>query len=180
LTGRAEARMNTVDPSHDQHDDAYVDPRRPVDRMLGSYADDHRHPTNQQIHWICVPLIVWSVIAFLWLIPVAPQIGRPGLWAGLAMAAAVAYYFRMSRVLGVAFLVAFVAYSLVTELLYRELGRSGLLWLAIGVFVVAWVGQFIGHKIEGRRPTFFTDLVYLLVGPMFLMTKALRKIGIAY
>ena len=49
--------------------------------------------------------------------------------------------------------------------------------LAIGVFVVAWIGQFIGHKIEGRRPSFLTDLVYLLVGPLWTLSKLYKRLG---
>jgi uncharacterized membrane protein YGL010W len=52
-----------------------------------------------------------------------------------------------------------------------------LLWLGIGVFVVAWIGQFIGHKIEGKKPSFFTDLAYLLIGPTWVVAKAYRKLG---
>jgi uncharacterized membrane protein YGL010W len=50
-------------------------------------------------------------------------------------------------------------------------------WLALAVFVVAWIGQFVGHMFEGRRPSFFTDLSYLLVGPAWLMEKLLRRLG---
>ena len=169
--------MNThSDVEHDE----VVDRRRPVDRYLGNYAEDHRNEINQRVHWVCVPLIVWSVIAALWTIPVAPQLGRPGLWAGLAMAAAIGWYFRLSRVLAIAIFVAFVVFSAINYLLYEKFGAQGLLTLAIVVFVVAWIGQFIGHKVEGRRPSFLTDLVYLLVGPMWTMSKLLRKLGIPY
>ncbi|MBO1765026.1 DUF962 domain-containing protein, partial [Escherichia coli] len=64
--------------------------------------------------------------------------------------------------------------------LYRAIGPSQLMWLAIGVFVVAWVGQFIGHKIEGKKPSFLTDLAYLLIGPAWIVAKLMRRIGIAY
>ena len=50
-------------------------------------------------------------------------------------------------------------------------------WLAVGVFVAAWIGQFIGHQFEGRRPSFLTDLAYLLIGPAWLMAKLLRRLG---
>jgi uncharacterized membrane protein YGL010W len=48
------------------------------------------------------------------------------------------------------------------------------------VFVLAWIGQFIGHKIEGARPSFFTDLAYLLIGPAWLVGKLMRRAGVAY
>ncbi|HET6546035.1 MAG TPA: Mpo1-like protein, partial [Rhodanobacteraceae bacterium] len=73
-----------------------------------------------------------------------------------------------------------VLLGLVTEGFYRVLGPLHLLWLALAVFAVAWIGQFAGHGLEGRRPSFATDLVYLLVGPAWLMAKLLRRLGISY
>ena len=166
--------MNAVDPS------AVVDRRREIDRLLGNYSEDHRHPANIKVHHVCVPLIVWSVIAALWVIPVVPAIGKPGLWAALAMIGALGFYFRLSRPLGLATLLLFVVLGAITHALYRVLGPQGLLILAIGVFVAAWIGQFVGHRIEGKRPSFLTDLVYLLIGPIWIVAKAMRKLGIAY
>ena len=87
---------------------------------------------------------------------------------------------RLSRPLGAAMAIVFVLLGLLTEGLHRVLGGQHLLWLAIGVFVAAWVGQFIGHRIEGRRPSFLTDLAYLLIGPAWLAGKLMRRFGIAY
>jgi uncharacterized membrane protein YGL010W len=156
------------------------DPRREVDRWLGNYAEDHRNPTNVLIHWICVPAILWTVIAALWVIPVPSLLGRAGLWAGVAMFFAIAFYMRLSRMLGVAMFGVFVVLGVITELLYRELGPTHLLYLAIGVFVVAWIAQFVGHHIEGKRPSFLTDLAYLLIGPVWIVAKLLRRAGISY
>lgn len=153
---------------------------RNVNEWFGSYSADHQNPANRLIHWICVPAILWAVIAGLWLLPVPPAIGRAGLWCALVMVAALAFYWRLSRPLGVAMFVVFVVLALVTEGLYRALGPLPLLWLAVGVFVVAWIGQFVGHLLEGRRPSFFTDLAYLLIGPAWLTGKLMRRIGIAY
>lgn len=156
------------------------DQRREVDRWLGNYSEDHRNPTNVVIHWICVPIIVWTVIALLWVLPVPAFLGRPGFWAGLAMVAALAFYLRLSRVLCAGMFVLFVALGLITEGLYRVLGPATLLWTAIAVFVVAWIAQFVGHHIEGRRPAFLTDLAYLLIGPAWIVAKLLRRLGVAY
>jgi uncharacterized membrane protein YGL010W len=155
-----------------------TDPRREVDRWLGSYSEDHRNPTNVLIHWICVPAIVWTVVAALWVVPVPAFLGRPGFWAGMAMVAALAFYLRLSRALCAGILVLFVALGLITEGLYRALGPSALLWTAIAVFVIAWIAQFVGHQIEGRRPAFLTDLVYLLIGPAWIVAKVLRRVGV--
>jgi uncharacterized membrane protein YGL010W len=157
-----------------------ADPRREVDRWLGNYAQDHRNPRNVLIHWVCVPLILWTVIAALWVVPVPAALGRTGLWAGVAMFFAISFYLRLSRPLGFAMFAAFVLLGLITEGLYRALGPMPLLWLAIAVFVLAWIAQFVGHQIEGKRPSFLTDLAYLLIGPAWIVAKILRKLGIAY
>ena len=156
------------------------DTRREVDRWLGNYSEDHRNPTNIIVHWICVPLILWTAVALLWIVPVPAAIGRPGLWAGVAMFFALTFYLRLSRPLGFAMLIAFVALGLITEALYRALGPANLMWLAIAVFVLAWIAQFVGHKIEGKKPSFLTDIAYLLIGPAWLVAKIMRRIGIAY
>ena len=152
---------------------------RNVDDWFASYGADHRNPTNVRIHWICVPAILWAAIALLWLIPISPTFGRAGFWCGLVMVGAFAFYWRLSRPLGGAMLVVFVVLGVITEALYRNLGRSDLAWLAIGVFVIAWIGQFIGHKIEGQKPSFLTDLAYLLIGPAWLTAKIMGRFGIA-
>ena len=53
-------------------------------------------------------------------------------------------------------------------------------WVALALFAVTWVFQFIGHRIEGKKPSFLEDLQYLLVGPVFLLAKLFRKLGLAY
>jgi uncharacterized membrane protein YGL010W len=151
-----------------------------LDDWFASYSCDHQNATNRLIHWFCVPAILWAVIAALWLVPVPSSIGKPGLWCALVMVGALTFYWRLSRPLGAAMIVLFVLLAIATEGLYRVLGPRDLLWLAIGVFVVAWIGQFVGHVIEGRRPSFFTDLAYLLIGPAWLMGKLMRRLGIGY
>ena len=167
--------MNAIHP-----ETPAADPRREVDRWLGNYSEDHRNSTNILIHWICVPLILWTAIALLWVLPVPVVLGRAGLWAGVAIFFTLTFYLRLSRPLGFGMLAAFVLLGLVTEVLYRALGATTLLWLAVGVFVLAWIAQFVGHHIEGRRPAFFTDLVYLLIGPAWIVAKIMRRLGIAY
>ncbi len=153
-------------------------PRRRVERYLGQYAEDHRHPLNQVIHWLCVPPIVWSVIAAVWVIPVPPLLGRPGLWAGLGMALVLIGYWRLSRPLALGMCAVFAGFGFLTHALHGALGAQGLLILAAAVFVLAWIGQFIGHVFEGRRPSFLTDLTYLLIGPLWLLAKLYRRLGL--
>jgi uncharacterized membrane protein YGL010W len=152
---------------------------RPVDAYLDQYSADHRNATNQWIHLLCVPAIVWSVTAFFWTIPV-PSFLQPGAVCAFVMVAALAWYLRMSRKLFVGIFVAFVLFGAIDWWIATHYGMRPLLWSAIGVFVVAWVGQFIGHVYEGHRPSFFTDLVFLLVGPRWTLRKLYQRLGLGY
>lgn len=153
---------------------------RSIHDWFESYGNDHRHPLNRAIHWVCVPVILWCVIALLWLIPVPAVMLQQGAWAVLAMFAAYLFYHRLSRHIGWAMALVFVALGLITSGLHDLLGFHGLLWLAVGLFVVAWIGQFVGHLIEGQRPSFLTDLAYLLIGPAWLAGKVMKRFGLSY
>jgi uncharacterized membrane protein YGL010W len=152
---------------------------RRVDTLLDNYSADHQNPTNQLIHLLCVPAIAWSVTAMLWAIPVPQGLLQPGAWAALAMFLAWIAYWRLSKRLALGMLVAFVATVFLNRWIAQTWGVMALLWLGVGVFVVAWIGQFIGHKIEGKRPSFFTDLVYLLIGPIWTLRKLYTRLGLA-
>ncbi|MEG3193620.1 Mpo1-like protein [Lysobacter sp. D1-1-M9] len=154
--------------------------QRPIDRWFASYSGDHRNDTNQLIHVVCVPAIVWSIIALLWSIPAPGTLFREGFWAGLAMFAATLFYYRHSRMLGLGMLAMFTLMGLACYAVFNAFGTVVLLWAGATVFVVAWIGQFVGHKIEGRKPSFLTDLTYLLIGPAWVLAKGYRKFGLRY
>ncbi len=157
---------------------------RPVDRWFAAYAADHQHPRNQQLHVICVPAIVWSLLAILHAIPTPSMLGATlpayGVIAALLSTLALFFWLWMSLPLGLGIAVL-AALSLVgNAAIIKSAGAAALLWSGIIVFVIAWVGQFIGHHIEGRRPSFFTDLVYLLIGPPWVLAKAYRSVGLRW
>lgn len=139
---------------------------RQVDRLIGHYAESHRHPTNVVIHWICVPIIVWCALALLWVI-------HP-LLAASAAVFSLGYYLRLSW----QFAAAMAAYAGLCLWTLTFVPYAG--WVALVLFVVTWVFQFIGHNIEGKKPSFLEDLQYLLVGPIFLLGKLFRRIGVSY
>ncbi|MCB1553594.1 MAG: DUF962 domain-containing protein [Xanthomonadales bacterium] len=139
---------------------------RQVDRLIGHYAESHRHPSNVLIHWICVPIIVWCTLTLFWVI-------HPYLAAG-ASALAIVYYARLS----LPFTLVMAAFAVACLASLTVLPHAG--WIALALFVVTWVFQFIGHKIEGKKPSFFEDLQYLLVGPIFLLAKLFRRLGLPY
>lgn len=150
-----------------------------ADTWFAEYAVSHQNETNKLIHWICVPTIYFTVIGLLWSIPF-PFSSNPWInWATIAMVLAhTLFYFRLSVVIGVGML----AVTLAMMLLLRQIELAGLsvLWVSIGLFVAAWIGQFIGHKIEGAKPSFFKDLQFLLVGPAWLLHFIYKRLNIAY
>jgi uncharacterized membrane protein YGL010W len=154
---------------------------RTVAEWLGDYGASHENPTNKLLHWLCVPPIVLSVMGLLWSLPVpaAFAAASPWLnWATLAAAAAVIYYFALSPALAAGVLLAFLVLLAVTHSLAQ---LPWPLWLtSLVIFVVAWIGQFVGHSIEGRRPSFFKDVQFLLIGPLWLLAAAYRRFGVPY
>jgi len=155
-------------------------PAHPRSRQdwLDSYGAGHRHRLNRLLHGACVPAIAWSAIALLWTLPVPPTLLRPGAWAVMAMVLAFHGYWKRARALALALLLAFAALGLATQALYAGLGAHRLALLAGAVLALAWLGQSIGHRLEGRRPGFFADLACLPVGPAWLMAGLLRKLGL--
>ena len=139
---------------------------------LAQYADYHRDPRNIQTHFVGVPMIVLAVTILLsrpaW--GLGGEGGVPLSPAVLAALAACVFYFRLDLRYGAAMAVLLAAMLAVAQWLARQ-GTP--LWLAsgVGLFVVGWVIQFIGHHYEGRKPAFVDDLVGLIVGPLFVVAE---------
>ena len=154
---------------------------RPVTDWLGEYGTSHQNPVNKLLHWICVPLIVLTVFGLLWSLPVPELFSSisPWLnWATILAGAALLYYLALSPALTAGLLVTFTLLLFVTQWLAT---LPWPLWLtSLTIFVVAWIGQFIGHAIEGKRPSFFKDVQFLLIGPLWLLAAAYRRIGLSY
>ncbi len=147
---------------------------RPIDRWFSAYSADHQDMRNQQLHVLCVPAIVWSVMALLYAIPLGDALPA-GSVAWIAAVLTMAFWLRLSIPLGVGAAVCMLASLGITEYVRAEFGILTLALSAVVVFVVAWIGQFIGHAYEGKRPSFFTDLVYLLIGPIWVLGKFYRR-----
>jgi uncharacterized membrane protein YGL010W len=140
---------------------------RKVDELFARYGESHRNPANKAIHWVCVPLITWSVLAALW--AASPM----AAYAGIGLS--VAFYAWLSPAIAIGMLAVFA-------LMIWPLTWAGfnVLLTAAAIFVVAWIGQFVGHAIEGKKPSFFEDVKFLLVGPAWLLHFIYRKAGIPY
>lgn len=155
---------------------------RAIQSLLDEYGESHQNHTNKTIHWICVPLIVLSVIGLFWAIPtpaVFDEVGKGWLNFGTIFASiAFFYYVALSPKLAVGMIVV-VGAMIVT--LYFIDQSSIPMWLAsVVIFVGAWVGQFIGHNIEGKKPSFLKDVQFLMIGPLWLLHFIYRKLGLSY
>lgn len=141
---------------------------RTIDSLLAQYRESHRNPTNELIHFVCVPVIVFSLLGLLWSIHpvVALAVSGAAMW----------YYFKLSP----PFAVGMLAMTVLMLALLSVMPRYTVLPVSIAIFVVAWIGQFIGHQIEGKKPSFFDDLRFLLIGPLFVLSFLYRRLRVAY
>ena len=141
---------------------------RAIDVLLARYGESHRNPVNELIHIVCIPAIVFSLLGILWAIhPIVPL---------LVVAVALVYYSKLSRT----FALGMAVMAGVMLVLLALLPDGTVLPTSIGVFVAAWLGQFVGHHIEGKKPSFFDDLRFLLIGPLFVLSILYRRIRLAW
>jgi uncharacterized membrane protein YGL010W len=145
---------------------ATASPRR-VDVLLAHYGTSHRHPTNEAIHVVAIPLIMLSLLGLLFAL-------HPWVAYGL-IAFSLVYYARLSAV----FLLSMTVVGVAMLALVHAMGDR-VLPISAAIFVLAWIAQFYGHKLEGKKPSFFEDLQYLLVGPLFVLSLGFRKAGIRW
>ena len=154
---------------------------RTVEQWFGEYGESHSHPRNEMLHIICVPPIVLTVIGFLWSIPVPAAFAAlsPWLnWATIAIVLSIVYYFSLSAALGLG---AAIALGIMAYIVSWLDTLAWPLWATcLVIFVIAWIGQFVGHAIEGKRPSFMKDIQFLLIGPIWLLGHLYRKLGISY
>lgn len=159
--------------------------RRPraIDLLLAEYGESHRNGINKAIHWLCVPVIFWCVLALLSQVPFPSALAGvvPLGWATVVAVLGTLYYVALSPRLALGMAV-FTALSLWLITVVAKVAPGGLgVWqVAVGLFVLAWIGQFVGHAIEGKRPSFFKDLQFLLIGPAWLMSFLFRRLGVGY
>ncbi len=140
---------------------------RRVDQLLAHYGESHRHPTNERIHYTAIPLIMLSLVGLIYALhPLA---------AYAFIAASMVYYARLSWV----FFLTMLAGSALVLALVHFMGEYRVA-LCAGIFVAAWIFQFIGHKIEGKKPSFFEDIQYLWVGPLFVLSHLFNRLGIRW
>ena len=149
-----------------------------IQQWLSEYGESHQNDTNKTIHWICVPLIFFSIVGLLYSIKLPFEIGGMQLnVAMIVMALTTIYYISLSRTLWIGL---FLFALLCLWLCYLvEQANFMQLWLfSVIVFALAWIGQFYGHKVEGKKPSFLKDIQFLMIGPAWLMSFVYKKLGI--
>lgn len=154
-----------------------------IDVLFKEYGESHQNRMNKVIHWICVPLIFWSILGFISLVPAPPiLIQNFGLISVISLAAVFAitiFYIKLSwrislTMIVVMLLMEYIVYQ--TNLAFNN--RSWMVFITL--FIISWIGQFYGHKIEGKKPSFKKDLQFLLIGPIWLVHFILRKLKVNY
>lgn len=154
---------------------------RKIDLLLNEYGESHVNPTNKMIHWICVPIIVFSIIGLMMSVP-AKYSGSQANVAMLLILLASLYYFGLSLPLLIGFFPLAIIMYVANDLMYNYLLPTNVDYriVLIILFLLAWIGQFIGHKIEGKKPSFLKDIQFLLIGPVWLLHFLYKRLGIRY
>jgi uncharacterized membrane protein YGL010W len=154
---------------------------RTADDWFTAYGHSHQNGINKAIHWICVPLITLTLLALLWSIPTGPiaDVAPWFNWSFVLLAVAIVFYLRLSIMIALG-MAAVTGLAIAAIVFWERSGPTPLWSTALVIFVLAWIGQFVGHKIEGEKPSFLEDIQFLLVGPAWLLHFVYRRIGIPY
>ncbi len=152
---------------------------RQIETLLNQYSESHQNKTNVLIHAVAVPTIYFVTLGLLWSLPVPDFIAHFDItWAHIIALPVLYYYFLLSGPIGAAMtLLTILSFGAVNLLAHLSVS----VWqFCIAVFVVMWILQFVGHKIEGKKPSFFDDIRFLLVGPAWWWVHWLKRMNINY
>lgn len=144
------------------------------------YGESHQNETNKSIHWICVPAIFFSITGLLFGIKLPWHFDTHTVnVAMIAVFLVILYYLRLSVPLGIGMAIFGFFCLFIAHMIEKYVPAP--LWLVcVVIFVLAWIGQFYGHHVEGKKPSFLKDLQFLLIGPMWLMSFLYKSLGIRY
>lgn len=148
---------------------------RTLDQFLTEYGETHRAPANQKIHFICVPAIFISTLALGWLVNLGllGVQGAAGEWINLSTVAGgliLLFFYARLGLRAAGWMIAWFAISI--GFIFMVQASPMPLWaVAGGIWIAAWIAQLVGHNIEGAKPSFLDDLVFLLIGPLFVLDE---------
>jgi uncharacterized membrane protein YGL010W len=148
---------------------------RTLEQWFSDYEVSHQNPTNKAIHYICVPAIFFSVIGMLFCVKITIlNLNYPILenLAFLVLIFVLGFYFRTS----ISMALKMTVFSMLCLVVNYYISNYVPLFLfSISIFVLAWIGQFYGHKIEGKKPSFIDDLQFLMIGPAWVIENLFSK-----
>lgn len=156
---------------------------RTQQEFLSAYAQSHRNAVNRVIHVVCVPVIAFSTLGLLWVIPIGAWLGFPpgeAVWVNVVTLMAVPvvlFYLQMSLASLATMSLWYAASVFGIVMLQHALGTLGLVIVCAALWLGAWALQLYGHKLEGAKPSFIEDLTFLLIGPLFVMDEMMRRLG---
>lgn len=158
---------------------------KPVQQWIDEYGESHQNSINKAIHWVCVPLIMLSLLALISKVPfIFNQIEIFSIysfslylnWTTIFLFSCIIFYIRLSYTLSLGMILIAGCMLFLIDII--KIYDSSVWRLSLSIFVVAWIGQFVGHKIEGKKPSFLEDLQFLLIGPAWLLSFIYSKLGI--
>lgn len=152
---------------------------RQIEKLLNRYGESHQNKINITIHAIAVPSIYLVTIGLIWSIPIPELLVQYNVtWAHVLIVPTLYYYFKLSGPIGAAMtLLSILSFAAIALLEHLNI----VVWqFCLGLFVLMWVLQFVGHKVEGKSPSFFEDVSFLLVGPAWWWVHWLKRLNIAY
>jgi uncharacterized membrane protein YGL010W len=140
-----------------------------LQQWLDAYGESHQNATNRKIHKVAVPGIYLSIVGLIWCIPPLSLGGMVINWVWLVMLPVMLFYFKLSRSVFIQMLLfTLVCLAMIT---FGSIAGISILSVSIALFVILWIMQFVGHKIEGKKPSFFNDIQFLLIGPIWVFRK---------
>tara|TARA_B100001540_G_scaffold232040_1_gene206260 strand:+ start:372 stop:845 length:474 start_codon:yes stop_codon:yes gene_type:complete len=145
------------------------------------YSRYHKNKINKIIHWICIPLIMFSLLGLLSKINII-KLNTDSIFFSIRgleifIIIAIGYYLKISKSLAIGMSLITLLFVLIIESINKN-DEIMQIYLYLGIFIISWIGQFIGHKIEGKKPAFFKDLQFLLIGPLWLLAYIYKKLNI--
>ncbi len=161
--------------------------KRQIDVYLDKYAEYHQNPANRAINYFCVPLVLFSIVGFVWSIPF-PHLGFLSSyngylnWASFLIAFTIYFYYKLSPLLSyVALLILFgFSYGVIQLQEWQKTGGIVLPQICLLTFVFANIAQLIGYRFEGKKPTILYDFQFMFTGPLWLLSLVLKKIRVKY
>ncbi|RLZ07711.1 DUF962 domain-containing protein [Acinetobacter sp. 2JN-4] len=146
-----------------------------LERLLSQYAAYHLDRNNILTHFIGIPLIVFSILCLTARAGVEVS-GVSVTLASILILLSTIYYISLDKLFGILMLIIFIAaYPLAVKI--AALPMWSWLGVSIGIFVVGWVFQFVGHYFEKKKPAFVDDLVGLAIGPLFVLAEFIFLLG---